>query len=172
MKKIINLLILSCLFSCNGQKKEDCLISFEKRVAPLQNSKIKQGEIINFKDSINCIEWDSLLVVMAIGSKESVEKSSGIKIPYSYEGSMLYYGDNDAIIFFLKDKVAVNHILIKGSCKRNEICRTYDFLNLMGQTNHAFISKENAVFEVYTWEALDNRGNKYVNDNAIRIKSK
>jgi hypothetical protein len=170
MKAIINLLILFSIFSCNGQKKEDCLVKLENRLAPLQNKKITQGEIINLKDSISCIEWDSLLVVMAIGSKESVEKCSGIKIPYTYNGSMLYYSDNDAIIFFLKDKVAINHILVKGTCKRGEACRTYNFLNLMGRTNYAFISKKDAVFEIYTWEALDNQGHNYVSDNAIRIK--
>lgn len=170
MKILISTVLLLMISSCNSQKKEDCLINLEKRVAPSLNQEIEQGEIINFRDNINCIQWDSLVVVMAMGDKESVEKYTGIKIPYNYDGSSLYSSDSDAMIFFLKDRIAINHILVKGSCSKGENCRAYDFLDLMGHSNHAFVAKEDAVFEVYSKKIHDNQGNSWTSNNEIRIK--
>ena len=85
MKKIYNLLIIFLFASCHSQKKEKCLIELENKLSPKPNQEIVQGEIINIRDNLNCIEWDSLVVVMASNNRELIEKNSNIEIPYSLD---------------------------------------------------------------------------------------
>ena len=168
---LLSLLIISLFTCCNGQKKEICIDNLEKKLAPLENKSNVKGEIINIRDSISCIEWDSLLVVMAIGTKKSIEENTKISIPYSYNDTYTLYGDNDAIIFFIQNKKALCHIIVKGDSKKGKTFRVYDFLDLIWNKNHIFIPKEKAVFEVYSKEVKNNRGQQFVRDNAVRLKS-
>lgn len=170
MKKIFNLLFLLLITSCSGQDKSQCLITLEERLCPKVNQEIIQGEIINFRDNANCIEWDSLLVVMASNNKELIEKNSNIEIPYSLESGSSFYNDNEALIFFLKDNKAINHLHISSTFKKGKSGRSYDFFTLQKNHLNAFIAKQDAVFEVYTKTVTDNRGNSWKIENAIRIK--
>lgn len=171
MKYILSILLLVLFSSCKGQPNSACLVKLEKELMPVLNKEEIQGEIINIKDNINCIEWDEVLIVMAISSKKNIEQDAKIKIPYQYESSFFnLYGDSDAMLFFLKNKIAVNHIFIKGTCRRDQTCKTYDFLNLIGSKNFAITQKKDAIFEVYTQDVKDNQGNSWKRENAIRIK--
>ncbi len=170
MKIIINVLVLFTLLGCNSQPNEKCISDLKEKLQ-IKNGNRKKEKIINFRDSINCIKWDSVLVIMAAGSrKESVQKRFDIIIPYNYEDRTLnFYGDNDTYIFFVKNKVVINHILLTNSSQSQTYIK-YDFLNLMKYTDHAFVAKKDAVFEVYGAEAVSNTGLKYKWDNLIRIK--
>ena len=81
----------------------DKLIELEKKLSPKPNQEIVQGEIINIRDNLNCIEWDSLVVVMASNNRELIEKNSNIEIPYSLDINTYFLNDQDAYIFFLKN---------------------------------------------------------------------
>lgn len=166
MKKIINLLYLLVITSCSGQDKPQCLNTLEERLKPKINQENIQGEIINFRDNVNCIEWDSLVVVMATNNKELIEKYSNFKIPYSLQSEPAIYNDKEAFIFFLKDNKAVNHLHIVSTFKKGISGRSYEFITLQKK----FISKQDAIFEVYTKIVTDNQGNTWNIENAIRIK--
>lgn len=165
MKKIGSLLLLFVLFGCQAQKKEPCLIDFEEKIAPKINQDIIQGEVINIRDNINCLDWDALIIVMA-GRKEMIEKFSPIKIPYPLEVGTFQYNDQDGFIFFLKGNTAVGHVHFVTGCRNNEKCNFFDFYTL-GQK---IIPKKDAVFEVYTQKVSNNQGNTWNRENALRIK--
>jgi hypothetical protein len=168
MKKKLNILIISLFLSCNAQKKEECLVNLENNLAPKLNKEIIQKEIINIKDSVNCFEWDSLLVESGYGNKTSIKEYYNIDIPYDYYNSNL---DSQAIIFFLKKSIVVNHITVDRDCRKNEICKTFDFLTLVKYNKDGIIAKKDAVFEVFTKKIGDNKGNKWNQYNAIRVKT-
>jgi hypothetical protein len=167
MKTILKIAILLTLIGCNPVKDE-CLINLEKRLAPVKNEKIIQGEIINIKDSINCFDWDSLLIESGYGTKESIKKYYEVSIPYNYSNTNW----DTQIIFFLKNKVAINHIQFERDCKKNENCKSFDFLTLIKYNKESIINKDNAVFEVYSQEIKDNQGNKWHKKNAIKLSIK
>jgi hypothetical protein len=169
MKNIHAILLLLLITSCQGQKKEQCLIELEKKITPQINQEIIKGEIINFRDNVNCIEWDSLVIVMA-GKKELIEKNSHIEIPYQLDIDYFQYNDHDGFIFFLKNNKAVAHIHFVSACRKNEKCKTFDFFTLQKNNLNAFVAKSDAVFEVYTDTINDNQGNSWKKDNAIRLK--
>lgn len=171
MKKICNLLLLLLIISCNGQKKEQCLTDLEKRLSPKINQETIQGEIINIRDNVNCIEWDSLVVVMASNNKELIEKYSKIEIPYTLDSNTYFLSDNEAFIFFLKEGKAINHIHVSTGCKKGDKCKTYNVFTLQKNHLNTFVAKKDAVFEVYTRKVTDNRGNAWEDKNAIRIKT-
>jgi hypothetical protein len=168
MKYAYLIFIVVTLLGCNNPKKEACLVALEKSLTPVPNKAIIQGEILNFRDSLGCFEWDALVVESGYGSKESIKKTYGVEIPYCYNNSNL---DGEAIIFFLKEKIAVNHIKVDRQCNKvNLSCKSYDFTTLMQYNANGVIAKKDAVFEVYTREIVDNQGNKYTQKNALRLK--
>ncbi|MCY0976837.1 hypothetical protein PGH12_06690 [Chryseobacterium wangxinyae] len=155
--KIEHLLILFLLTitSCNGQNNQDCLNSLDKKLSPKIDQENKIGEIISMRDSINCFEWDTLIVHSTIGNKKNIEKDLGITIPFEYSFSS---GDERAaMLLFLKDNKVVNYILQKPTVDR----KTYDqansikvyyfiyLVNNYGNDVYAKIPKELAVFETY-----------------------
>jgi hypothetical protein len=172
MKIIFSSLLLLVFFlQANAQKREKCIINLEKKLAPEFNKKAVEGEVVNIKDNLKCINWDSLIVVMAISKKESIEKDAGIKIPYDFNNEFFSsYGDSDAMIIFLKNKIAVSHIIVKETCRQDQVCKTFDFLDLLGNNPYTFVDKKDAIFEVYTKEVINNQGKKFTWKNAIRLK--
>ncbi|WP_310556454.1 hypothetical protein [Flavobacterium sp.] len=170
MRNICYVVLTSLLLSsCKGYK-EKCLINLDNKLAPLSNKEIVQGEVLNFRDSLDCFEWDALLFESGYGTKESIQKDYGVNIPYYYHNSSV---DTKAIIFFLKNKVAVNHIEVERACYNTSggiSCKSYDFTTLIANNPKAIVSKKNAVFEVYTQDVKDNQGNSWQRENAIRIK--
>lgn len=165
--KILFFIILLSTFSCNSQIKYECLDKLELSLQPKNNLEIVEGEIIDIANSTKCFEWDELLIESSYGSKESIKKYYNVEIPYNYENSS---NDEDAIIFFIKDKRAISHIKIKRNCSNKQTCKSYDFTSLIKYSPDAFIPKKNAIFEVYTKEIVDNRGKKWAMKNAIRLK--
>ena len=162
------LFFVTLFIGCNAQKNEFCLVNLEKNLEPKLNKKIEQLQVINIKDSIKCINWDSLLVESGYGNKESIKKYYNIDIPDYYQNSNL---GSESVLFFLKDNIVVNYIKINNSCKKNEVCKTYDFLPLIKYNKNAIILRKDAIFEVYTRKVSDNLGNSWTQENAMRIKS-
>lgn len=171
MKNIFNLLSIFLITSCQGQKREPCLVELEEKLAPKPNQEIVQGEIINIRDNVKCIEWDSLVVVLAGTNKGLIEKYSKFEIPYQLEGEYFQFNDQDGFMFFLKKNKAVGHIHFVSACRKDEHCKVFDFFTLQKNHINAFVAKKDAVFEVYTKTVTDNRGNSYIYDNAIRVKT-
>lgn len=167
MKYIPVVLMLVLFSSCKGQPASVCLGKLEKKLETVLNKEEIQGEIINIRDSITCLEWDSLLIESGYGTKESIKKHYGLEIPYSFNNSNL---DTDALIFFIKNNKIIDHIKFSTVCARFEVCKTYDFKTLIKYNKEGIIAKKDAVFEVYTKEGKDSQGNSWKRVNAIRIK--
>lgn len=167
MKYILSILLLVLFSSCKGQPNSACLVKLEKELMPVLNKEEVQGEIINIRDSITCLEWDSLLIESGYGTKESIKKDYGLEIPYYFNNSSL---DSDALIFFIKNNKIIDHIKFSTTCARYEVCKTYDFKRLIQYSKEGIIAKKDAVFEVYTQEGKDNQGNSWKRVNAIKIK--
>ncbi len=167
MKYISSILLLVLFFSCKGQPNSDCLVKLENKLMPVLNKKEIQGEIINFRDSITCLDWDSLLIESGYATKESIKKYYGLEIPYYFSSSSL---DSEALIFFIKRNKIIDHIKFSTTCARYEVCKTYDFKRLMQYNKKSIIAIEDAVFEVYTEEGKDNQGHSWQRLDAIRIK--
>jgi hypothetical protein len=171
MNIIFNILISLTLLGCKGQTNEKCISDLKEKLQIKKNNR-ESEKIINIRDSVKCIEWDEILVVMAIASsRENIQKIANITIPYNYSDSPYnFYGDNDTFIFFIKNKVAVNHVLLTNSREKKTYIK-YDFLFLLRDAeSHAFVSRKDAVFEVYTRDMHDNQANKWKRENVIRIK--
>lgn len=167
MKKTINIFLLILFISCNSQKKELCLVKLEKNLSPKLNKNNLEREIINITDSINCLNWDSLLIESGYATNESIFKYYGLTIPYDFNNSNL---DSEALIFFIKNNKIINHVKFNTTCRKSEKCKTYDFKTLIKYNKEAIISKKDAVFEVFTKETTNNRGEKWIQINAIRLK--
>lgn len=153
--KYLLILSLCIITSCNGQNNENCLNSLDKKLSPQIDEENKIGEIINVRDSMNCFEWDTLIVHSTIGSKKNIEKDLGITIPFDYSFSS---GDErSAMLLFLKDNKVVNYILQKPNVDRKtydqaNTIKVYNFIYLVnnyGNDVYAKIPKETAVFETY-----------------------
>jgi hypothetical protein len=167
MKTIFKIAIILTLIGCNPIKDE-CLINLENSLSPVKNEEIIQGEIINIRDSINCFDWDSLLIESGYATKESIKKYYDVSIPYNYSSTNY----ESEVIFFLKNKVAINHIKFERGCKKNEVCKSFDFLTLIKYNKESIIKKNEAVFEVYTKEVKDNQDNKWYVKYAVKLSVK
>ena len=126
----------------------------DENLSPKVNVKNKIGEIINIKDKVNCFDWDTLIVQMAITKKETAEKQLGIKIPFEYDYS--WGSENIAMLLFVKDKVAVHYIIQKPADKSVsgtlKYVRAYSFINLLnnyGNNIYAIIPRNKAIFKTY-----------------------
>lgn len=167
MKHFLIFLLLILFSACKGQSIPTCLDELEKKLEPVLNKDEIQGEVINIRDSITCLDWDSLLIESGYATKESIKKNYGFEILYDFNNSEL---DSDALIFFIKDFKIINHIKFRTTCARFEVCKTYDFKTLIKYNKNAVIPRKYAIFEVYTQEGKSSRGNPWVRKNAIRIK--
>lgn len=149
------LICLSFITACNGQDSKNCLNSLENKLSPKINEENKIGEIINIKESIDCFEWDTLIVQSTIGSKKDIEKNLGLTLPFLYS---LNYGDErTAILLFVKNNHVVNYIIQNPAVDRKtseqaESIKVYNFIYLVnnyGNNVYAKIPRQNAVFETY-----------------------
>ena len=167
----MNYILFSCLFlsviGCNSFRNEACLDALESRLNSQPNAKNTQFEVVNIRDSITCLDWDSMLIESGYATKESIEKKYEISIPYTFDD---LGGDSNCVIFFIKDNIAQRHIDYKITCDNSSVCKTYDFRTLIKQNKQGIISKKDAVFEVYNQEVHDNQGHSWIRENAIRIK--
>jgi len=176
---LILILLASLTFSCHAQTNTECLTKLEQKLSPKINTNNKVGEIINVRDEINCFDWDTLVVQMAINPKEMTEKALSIKIPQNYDYS--WESDNTAMLLFLKGNTVVHYILQKPSVDKQtfdaaQSIKAYDFLKLVnnsGDNAYAKIPKEKAVFETYQIYYHDAKGQKTSNPKfglGIRVK--
>lgn len=144
------------LFSCKGQNNPNCLVKLEENLSPKVNEENKIGEIINLKEDINCFEWDTLIVQMALVNKETTENILGIKIPFNYSDD-LFQHDSIARLLFVKNNTVVHYILQKPTVDRKTFdnaksIKAYRFIYLLnnyGNGSFAKIPKEKAIFETY-----------------------
>lgn len=96
------LLFFLFTFLCKGQSDPECLVKMKERLSTQENEENKIGEVISFKDDLNCFEWDSLLVIMAIYLDDKVEKKLGITLPKDVDYT--WANDSMGILIFLKNK--------------------------------------------------------------------
>lgn len=148
-----------CLFpviSCKGQNNPDCLFTLEEKLAPKVNEGNKTGEIINIKDNVNCFEWDTIIVQMALTNKETTEKTLGVKIPFDYHDD-LFQHDSVARILFVKNNTVVHYVLQKPSVNKKifdnaDSIKAYRFIYLLnnyGNGSYAKIPRDKAIFKTY-----------------------
>lgn len=128
----------------------------KERLSPQVNEESKIGEAINFKDDVDCFEWDSLLVIMAIYLDDKAEKKLGIVLPKDADYKLEH--DSTAILIFFKDKKAVHSISQKTTVSREAFdaaksLKAYSFLELLNNYGNGsycvIIPKEKAIFETY-----------------------
>ena len=178
-KLIFLIFYLFILSSCKSQNKPDCLISMEEKLAPKVNELGEIGEIINLKDSVNCFEWDSLIVMPVIYLIENSEKELGLKLPLQY--NHLWTPDSQAILLFVKDNKVMYYIVQNSGVDRESFenaksIKSYSFLELLGYNgNEKFyikIPREKAVFithpMIYHENGQDKSNPKY--GLGIRVK--
>ena len=167
MKYILSIIPLFLLSSCNAQSNYFCLDNLENSLQAVLNKDEIQGEIINIRDSLTCLKWDSLLIESGYATKESVKKNYDLEIPYYFSNSQ---SDSDALVFFIYNNKIVNHIKFSTTCRKSEKCKTYDFKRLIMYNKEAIIARKDAVFEVYTKEGKFSWGESWICKDAIRIK--
>lgn len=165
-------LILSCFFviSCKGQKSTNCIDALNEKLSPKINEENKIGEIINIRDNVNCFEWDSLVVIMAIALNEKAEKDLGIKLPL--ENDYSWGSDSTAMLLFVKDKKVVHHILQESSVDKktfdnSKSIKSYHFLDLLknygNDSYYTIIPKKKTIFETYPIIYHDENGKEIAN---------
>lgn len=154
LKNIFTAVTFLVISSYKAQENPNCLITLDKNLSPKDNGKNKIGEIINIKDKVNCFDWDTLIVQMAINKKETAEKQLGIKIPFEYDYS--WGSENVAMLLFVKDKVVLHYILQKPADKsvsdETKSVKAYSFINLLnnyGNNIYAIIPRDKAIFKTY-----------------------
>jgi hypothetical protein len=167
-RQIIFLLCaLFVLFSCKGQNKPDCLLVMEEKLAPKVNEIGEIGEIINIKDSVNCFEWDSLIVMPVIYLIESSEKKLGLKLPLQH--NHLWTHESEAILLFVKGNEVVHYILQYSRVKKEAFesastIKGYNFLSLVKSYGndgyYVKIPREKTVFDTHPVIYHDEKGNE------------
>jgi hypothetical protein len=176
------ILLLSCFFviSCKGQKNTNCINALEEKLSPKINEENRIGEVINIRDNVNCFEWDSLIVIMAIALNEKAEKDLGIKLPLEHDYS--WGSDSTAMLLFIKDKKVVHHILQEATVDKKTFdaaksIKTYHFLNLLksygSDSYYTIIPKKKTVFETYPIVYHDENGKEISNPKyglGIKVK--
>ncbi|GIQ60557.1 hypothetical protein Flavo103_36930 [Flavobacterium collinsii] len=155
------------LFSCKGQSDPDCLVKLRERISPHVNEENKIGEVINLKEDVNCFEWDSLVIIMAIYLSDRSEKELGIKLPK--DDNYIWEPDTSAMLLFVKDKKVVYSTLQRSTVSREvfdsaKSLKAYYFLKLLNNygngSYYVVIPKEKAIFETYAMVYSDENGNK------------
>ncbi|WP_238594292.1 hypothetical protein [Chryseobacterium indologenes] len=155
MIKYILLLPFFIIFSCKGQTNPDCLVKLEEKLSPKVNEENKIGEVINIKDEVNCFDWDTLIVQLAMVNKETTEKDLGIKIPFYYYDDFLN-DERVARLLFVKNNTVVHYIIQNSGVDRKTFetaksIKSYSFVNLINNDNGSIkIPREEAVFEMYS----------------------
>ncbi|WET02971.1 hypothetical protein [Flavobacterium sp. YJ01] len=128
----------------------------KQKLSTQVNEENKIGEVISFKDDLNCFEWDSLLVIMAIYLNDMAEKQLGIELPKEIDYT--WESDSTAILLFLKDKKVVHSMPQKPTVSREifdaaKSVKSYYFLELLNNygdgSYYVIIPKEKAIFETY-----------------------
>lgn len=150
------LLFFLSVFLCKAQSNPECLTKMQERLSPHVNEEGKISEVISFKDDVNCFEWDSLLVIMAIYLDEKAEKQLGITLPKDVDYAWAH--DSLVILLFLKDKKVAHYIPQKPTVSREvfdaaKSIKAYSFLQLLNNYGNGsyfvIIPKQKAVFETY-----------------------
>jgi hypothetical protein len=179
-KLIFLIFYLFILSSCKSQIKPDCLISLEEKLSPKVNEKNKIGEIINLKDSVNCFEWDSLIVMPVIYLIENSEKELGLKLPLQY--NHLWTHESETILLFVKGNEVEHYILQYSRVKKETFesastIKTYNFLSLVKSYGndgyYVKIPREKAVFVTYPMIYHDKNGKELTNPKyglEVRVK--
>lgn len=155
-KLLILILCILSVVSCKVQTNPDCLLKLEEKLASKVNEENKIGEIISIKDEVNCFEWDTVIVQMALTNKETTEKTLGVKIPFDYHDDLLQH-DSIARLLFVKNNTVVQHILQRPSVNKKtfdransiKACRFNYLLNNYGNNSYAKMPREKAIFQTY-----------------------
>lgn len=180
-RQIIFLLCsLFVLSSCKGQNKPDCLLLIEEKISPKVNEENKIGEIINLKDSVNCFEWDSLIVMPVIALTEYSEKELGLKLPLHHNS--LWTHESETILLFVKGNEVEHYILQYSRVKKETFesastIKAYNFLPLVKSYGndgyYVKIPREKAVFITYPIIYHDKNGKELTNPKyglEVRVK--
>ena len=167
--KYIIFLLIFCIFSCKGQNNPSCLIKLENRLSPKVNEENKLGEIINLKEDLDCFDWDTLIIQMAMNSKEMTEEAMNIEIPFDYD--YIWANDSTAMLLFVKNNTVVHYVIQKPTVDRETFdnaksIKAYSFIKLLnnyGNSGYAKIPKEKAIFETYPMLYHNENGNEVSN---------
>ncbi|WP_223560124.1 hypothetical protein [Chryseobacterium lathyri] len=155
-KYSILLLPLFIIFSCKGQTNPDCLVKLEEKLSPKVNEENEVGEIINIKEEVNCFEWDTLIVQMAMVNKETAERTLGVKIPFDYTND-LFQHESVARLLFVKNDTVIHYILQEAGVDKKTFdnaknIKSYRFIYLLnnyGNGSFAKIPKDKTIFQTY-----------------------
>lgn len=153
MKKIRNfvfililIIILIFLFvnSSTYENNNSCLN--EMKINLTEN--LTENETLNFKESLNCFEWNNMMFLHRDFSPEYIEKNTGIKVNGFKTMGFKYFIKSDFYthILFLKDNKIV------GIIETSKGVMIDDFATELNNNDTAIISKEDAIFKTYETE--------------------
>lgn len=109
MKKIYIVLILLpiYLFTSCKEKTPQCLLSFQSQI-----SNMDTGKVIDFS-SINCFNWDYIVVIAPEFSKRALKNNLDLPLPYSVRKKSQMYDRNPYwSLIFIANKKPIHTIFI------------------------------------------------------------
>jgi len=109
---------------------------------------LTENEILNFKESLDCFEWNKLMFLHRDFSPDYIEKNKGIKVNGFKAMGFKYFIKSDFYthILFLKDNKIV------GIIETSKGVMIDDFATELNNNDTAIVSKEDAIFKTYETE--------------------
>ena len=144
MKKISKyLLILNLIFiySCSYDNDNSCLNKIKIEL----NEDLTENKVFDFKENVDCFEWNRMMFLHRDFSSEYIEEKTGIKLNGFKIMGFKYFIKSDFYthILFLQDKKIV------GVIETSNGVLIDDFATELNNNDTAIISIEDAVFKTY-----------------------
>lgn len=149
------IIILISLFvnSFTYENNNSCLN--EMKINLTEN--LTENKILNFKENLNCFEWNRMMFLHRDFSPEYIEENTGIKVNGFKTMGFKYFVKSDFYthILFLKDNKIV------GIIETSKGIMIDNFSTELNNNDTAIISIEDAIFKTYE------TGDEYIDDRKV-----
>ena len=123
---------------------DDCLKDFEEKI---ENGSIEENSILDFGLQIDCLDWDSLLIVAPFMPIDEINEKIGLKIVEMNVDESKYD------LYFVKDK----RLIKSSSVKRNLLDFSPIFANAEQKEGYLYLTKKNSIFKVAKTRGINNK---------------
>lgn len=155
VKKIVFCLlsISIILCGCSYKTSNECLDAINIKLV----TDVKDKMEINFKDELNCIEWDSLMLIDRHFNVDDVKNKTGVDLS-GYKLMGLKYAVKSDFNTYI---VLLNEKKIVGTIETSTGVNIDDFITELNNNDMVIIAKEDADFVTYETD------NEYVSGGKI-----